>query len=211
MARLGCGLLATLFLALFPALAGSPYPGGAEVHAGSDIRKDVPRPYRLLGIDRSTVGSLRLIRIRALMLKGPEQTWMVLDDVERWPEFFHLFSEIRPVETSGELRRYRFSVRPPWPMADFDSVVLVRSSPQERQILWNIEEGALAGMFGRILVLEASLEQGSEVVYESFGSAGKRFPAWVVKIGLHIVLPGVLRQLSERLQAQFPKPAEKKP
>ena len=99
----------------------------------------------------------------------------------------------------------------PWPMADFDSVVLVRSSPQERQILWNVEEGGMAGMFGRILVLEASLEQGSEVVYESFGSAGKRFPAWVVKLGLHIVLPGVLGQLSERLQAQFPGPAGEGP
>jgi len=145
------------------------------------------------------------------MLKAPEQTWMVLDDLERWPEFFHLFSEIRPIETAPGLRRYRFSVRPPWPMADFDSVVLVRSSPQERQILWNVEEGGMAGMFGRILVLEASLEQGSEVVYESFGSAGKRFPAWVVKIGLHIVLPGVLGQLSKRLQAQFPGPAGEGP
>ncbi len=96
-------------------------------------------------------------------------------------------------------------------MADFESLVLVRSSPEERQILWNIEEGAMAGMFGRILVLEASLQQGSEIVYESFGSAGKRFPAWVVKIGLHMVLPGVLGQLSERLQALFPGPQAEGP
>lgn len=211
MARLGCGLLATFFLALFLTFVGLPYPRSTEAEAGSDTRKAEPRPYRLLGIDRSTVGSLRLIRIRALMLNAPEQTWMVLDELERWPEFFHLFSEIRPVETSGGLRRYRFSVQPPWPMADFDSVVLVRSSPQERQILWNVEQGGMAGMFGRILVLEASPKPGSEIVYESFGSAGKRFPAWVVKIGLHIVLPGVLRQLSERLQAQFTGPAGEAP
>lgn len=140
------------------------------------------------------------------MLNAPEETWAVLDDLERWPEFFHLFTEIRPVEASEAFRRYRFSVRPPWPMADFESVVLVRSSSEERQILWNIEEGGMAGMFGRILVLGASPGQGSEIVYESFGSAGKRFPAWVVKIGLHIVLPGVLGQLSERLQALFPAP-----
>lgn len=204
MVRFRLALLAPFFIALFLVFAGLPALEGPEAEAGTKAWKAGARPYRILGIDRSTVGSLRVIRVRALLPNAPEEAWAVLDDLERWPEFFHLFSEIRPVETAEGFRRYRFSVRPPWPMADFESVVLVRSSPQERQMLWNIEEGGLAGMFGRIVVLEEALEQGSEILYESFGSAGKRFPAWVVKIGLHVVLPGVLGQLSDRLQAQFP-------
>lgn len=211
MVRAGLALLSPLFLLLFLAFAGLPYPRWVEAEARTKAWRAGTRPYHVLGIDRSSVGSLRLTRIRTLMLNAPENAWAVLEDLERWPEFFRLFSEIRPVQTSEDFRRYRFFVRPPWPMADFESVVLVRSIPEEREILWNIEDGGLSGMFGRILVLDASPKQGSEIVYESFGAVGKSLPAWVVKIGLHIVLPGVLEELSERLQALYPSQPDNGP
>jgi len=100
------------------------------------------------------------------------------------------------------MARYRFYVSPPWPMADFESVVSVKRAPGERLLIWRVEEGGLAGMFGRVLVKEAT--GGAEVVYDSYDSAKKSFPAWVVKIGLYIVLPGVLEDLTERIREQLP-------
>jgi len=178
--------------------------GTVEDPAAPPIRAASAEAYEVLEIERSTTGNIRLLRIRALVRKPPQETWAVILDMESWPEFLTLFSRVWFLGTVDDMARYRFFVSPPWPVADFESVVRVKSLPEQRLLLWNVQEGGLVGMYGKIYIQEAT--GGSEVVYESYGSAGKSFPAWMVKIGLYLVVPEVLKDICRRIAEKFPSP-----
>jgi len=197
--------LVLLWLLSHPEIAGGTEQGTALPR----IQAAAAEAYEVLEIERGTTGNIRLLRIRTLVRHPPRETWAVLQDLESWPAFLDLFSRVMPLGTVDDLVRYRFFVSPPWPVADFESVVRFKSMAEQRLLDWNVEEGGLAGTSGKIYLREVM--GGSEIVYESYTSAGKSFPAWMVKIGLYLVVPGVLDDLCQRIAEKFPGLKENPP
>ncbi len=126
-------------------------------------------------------------------------TWDLLKDVGEWHTFMGLFPESEILEADGLSKQVKFVVAPPWPIKQFTCVVQARERPEVRLIEWRVQEGKLKGNFG-ILSVEP-FEGGSKIIYESTGPTRNAFPTWAVRIGVRIVLPGVLKDFYRKASA----------
>lgn len=117
--------------------------------------------------------------------------WDILRNVDRWDTFMGLFPETDVVEATESYKRIRMVVSPPWPLKQFPCVVEAKERPEAHLIEWSVKEGKLKGNTGTIVVQGA--DGGSRIVYESVGPSRNAFPNWAVRIGVRVVLPGVLK------------------
>jgi hypothetical protein len=171
-----------------------------KVNKGRPSKEMALQGVRIEEIYNNRTETLAATRIQVFTDAPAGKTWAVLQDLEEWDRFMKLFSRIAPLETEGTETRYRLSVAPPWPIGDFDSVVWVEKLPEERQILWNVRRAELTVKHGIISVEEAY--GGSRIIYESYGTAESAFPDWVMKIGINLILPSILKDLYQEIREQ---------
>lgn len=186
----------------------------ARTAAGRDAEDGDPvegghKGFKIEQIEMESSPTLGLMRVRAFTDTPAEATWAVLRDVQRWERALGLFSETELLESTPSRSRYRLHVSPPWPIRDFEAVVNVESPPGERLLLWTVEEGRIAGNFGKIRVQERP--GGSRVIYESYGPPKNAFPPWMLRIGLRLILPSQLEDLHEAILEEMRSPAERAP
>ena len=153
--------------------------------------------FRIERIEQKRTDTIAWLRIQVVADRGSEKTWAVLQNIEEWPHFLRIFSQITPVERARTMTRYRLSVSPPWPLRDFVSTVWMAKLPDQRLMLWRADRETLTNSHGRIEVKE--IAGGTRVIYEFQSPAGKAFPPWVVRIGLYLVLPGIAQDFYDRI------------
>jgi hypothetical protein len=190
--RVCCTLIALHFIFL-PA-----WPVEGKLNKGRSSEEMALEGVRIEEVRNERTETLVATRIRIFTDAPAGKTWAVLQDMEEWDRFIKLFSHIAPLETEGTETQYLLSVSPPWPIGDFDSVIRVEKLPEERQILWKVEKAKLTGNHGILSVKEA--DGGSRIIYESYGPAKSAFPDWVMKIGINLVLPSVLKDFYREIR-----------
>jgi len=133
--------------------------------------------------------------------------WDILRNVDRWDAFMGLFPETDLIEATESYKRIRMVVSPPWPLKQFPCVVEARERPEARLIEWSVKEGKLKGNTGTIVVEGA--DGGSRIVYESVGPSRNAFPNWAVRIGVRVVLPGLLKDFYRQARGLAEEPGER--
>lgn len=184
-------------LSLF-ALSGWPtnvHPKQEATEAG--IR---PKGFRVEQIQQKRTEAISWIRVQVVADTGTEETWAVLQDIEAWDEFLRIFPRITPLTRTETMTRYRIAVSPPWPIRDFDSIIWIATLPEQRLMIWRADKDDLARSHGRIEVRE--ITGGTRVSYEINSPVKSAFPPWVVRIGLHLVLPGMAKDFYRRINEQ---------
>ncbi len=179
-------------------LSGGSASGRAKPGAAEQNRP--VKGIRIERIEQKRTEAIAWLRVQVLADTGPAETWSVLQDVEGWGRFLHIFSSVAPVETAGPLTLYRMAVSPPWPIHDFDSLIWIAKLPEYRLLLWRADKDDLAKSHGRIKV--EGIPGGTRVSYEMHSPAKGAFPPWVVKIGLYLVLPRVAHDFYDRIREQ---------
>lgn len=186
------------FVLLLAFLSG----GTPEGHAGErpPLKESPPRGFRVERIEQQRTEAISWIRVEVVADTETEATWAVLQNVEEWERFLGFFSGVTPVERTETMTRYRLSVSPPWPIRDFITLIWMAKLPAERMMLWRSNREDLTASHGRLEVKQ--IPGGTRVIYEFHSPAKKAFPPWVVRIGLYLVLPGVVQDFYDRIQQQ---------
>jgi hypothetical protein len=187
-----CTLIASTFVFL------PPWQAEGKLNKGRPSEEAALEGVRIEEVRNERTETLVATRIRIFTDAPPGKTWAVLQDLEEWDRFIKVFSHIAPLETEGTETRYLLSVSPPWPISDFDSVIRVKKLPEEKQIRWRVEREKLIGNHGIISVKEA--DGGSRIIYESCGPAKTAFPDWVMKIGVNLILPSLLKDFYREIR-----------
>jgi len=195
-----CLEMASLLLLASLSHAQQPPPPSAATTATKNPGKGIS----IQQVDRDTDGKIAWIKIRMLSDTPVKETWVVVGDVDQWARCISLIPRIEPMKSRGADSMYRIYGSPPWPFPDVESVVRVRKSSASCHLSYWIEEGFMEGTYGNISVSrEAS---GCWLIYDNYGPHKIRFPGWMVKIGVYIVLPSILKdlhaQILEVVQAQ---------
>ena len=159
-----------------------------------------PKGFRIERIEQERTEAIAWLRVQVVADTGTEATWAALQNIEAWDQFLRIFSRITPVARTETMTRYRMAVSPPWPIPDFDSVIWMTTLPEGHLILWTSDKDDLASSHGRIEVEE--IAGGTRVSYEMHSPLKQAFPAWVVRIGLHLVLPGVAQDFYKMINDQ---------
>jgi len=77
-------------------------------------------------------------------------------------------------------------------------VVQLMKNPRDHEIDYWIERGFMAGTRGTISVEDEG--SGTRLLFENLGPPNQRFPDWMVKIGVYLVMPSVLKEIRGRVQ-----------
>lgn len=191
----------TLFLLICFAPAGfaraeEPLPLGPPP---SEVAK---KGIHIEHIDRDANANVAWIKIRVLSDTPAQETWGVIDDIKHWDLAMNLVSKTESLGKQGNVSQYKLFISPPWPLSDFYSMVKVRRTSKPYLFMYWVTEGFLQGSFGKISVGE--VPGGSWIFFENFGSPKNRFPDWMIKIGIHLVLPSVLKDLHKRIKDSQP-------
>jgi hypothetical protein len=190
--------LALLLCLLFP--SGSSPAGPAKPQ---ETVETSPAPgFRVEEIEQKRTDRISWLRVQVAADTGVAETWTALQAVEEWGKFLRIFSDVAVLERWGAMTRYRFSVSPPWPIGNFDSLIWISVLPEQRLMLWRSNRDDLTRSHGRIEVREMPEGTGTRVSYEMHSPAQGAFPPWVVRIGLYLVLPGVAQDFLDRIHGQ---------
>ena len=188
-----------ILCAMAAAVMAGPLPvQGEPVSPSGRARPERARHgIQIDSIDRDADQNSAWLRIQALSDTPVKESWEVMRDIERWDQVMDLISGVEVLGREQAETMYRLSISPPWPLSDYFSIVRVRESEEERTITYRVDQGFLFGTFGTISVGEDPA--GSWMRFENLGSPQRRFPDWMLKIGVHLVLPSVLKDLRERI------------
>jgi len=156
---------------------------------------------RVVEVDRNATDEVAWIRIWVLSDTPPGVTWDVIQNVQQWDRFMDLYSQVSLITTDGTMDVYELNVSPPWPISDAKTVVRVLKQPAERTLSYWVELGFMKGTHGKISVEEAA--GGSRILFENLGAPTQRFPDWMVKIGVYLVMPSVLEDLRGQILRQM--------
>ena len=173
------------------------FPVDGSVASNQDKTNEI-RGIKIESIQRNVGDRVGWMLITIKSDTALNSTWTVISDVGEWYTFVKLFSGSEIVENTGESKLVRLIVSPPWPLNDFSSLVETREVRDAHVINWKVQEGHLKGNFGTISVEEVA--GGSKILYESNGPMKNAFSNWAVRIGISIVLPGVLKDFHHRIQ-----------
>ena len=160
------------------------------------------RGIRVAHVDRGVSEEFAWIRIHVLVDTPPRYTWEVIQDIAHWNRFTDLFSEPTVLPAEGPMERYRFHVSPPWPFSGGQTFVRVIRKPAGRTLDYWVESGIMAGTYGRIAVSEES-GGASRILFENLGSPEQRFPDWMVRISVYLMVPRILKGLRQRILAHI--------
>jgi hypothetical protein len=153
--------------------------------------------YRIERIEQKRTAVISWVRVQILTDAELDKTWAVLQNIEAWDEFLRVFSLITPVARTDTMIRYRMAVSPPWPVPDFDSLIWIATLPEQRLMIWRGDKDDLTRSHGRIEVKE--IAGWTRVSYEIHSPAQGAFPPWVVRIGLRLVLPRIVKDFYGRI------------
>jgi len=180
-------------------LLSVPYARADDTQSQDPVQEQqLEKGIHIDNIDRDTDGTIAWIKIRVLTDTAIEETWEVIQGLEDWDKAMDLISKVEILGEENEETRYKLFVSPPWPLGDFDSSVRVRKTSQPHLFLYWVEKGFMQGTFGKMSAGEEP-GGGSWILFENYGSAAARFPDWMVKIGIHLVVPSVLKDIHERI------------
>ena len=188
--------LKAIFMLICLVLAGSARAEDRLANGASPSERP-GKGFRIENIDRDANASVAWIKIRVVSDAPVQETWEVVDDIDHWGQAMDLVSNTEILEKKGDVSRYKLFISPPWPMSDFYSIIQVRRTSKPHLFLYWVNEGFMQGSFGKISA--GGVPGGSWIFFESFGSPKNRFPDWMVKIGVHLVLPSVLKDLYNRI------------
>ncbi len=180
------------------ALSGWPASGHSEQKTAK--KGTSPKGFRVERIEQKRTEVIAWLRIQVVADTGTEETWAALRNIEEWPEFLRIFSQVTPVARTETMTRYRMSVSPPWPIRDFDSIIGMATLPEQRLIFWRSDKDDLTSSHGRIEVKK--IAGGTRISYEMHSPVKEAFPPWVVRIGLYLVLPGMAKDFYNRINDQ---------
>jgi hypothetical protein len=158
------------------------------------------KDFHIEEIQQKRTEAIAWLRVAVVARTGLEETWDVLQDIEAWDRFLRLFPRVTAIERTETMTRYRMLVSPPWPLRDFESFIWMAKLPEGHLIFWRSNKDDLRGSHGRIEVEETP--GGTRVSYEIHSPVKTAFPKWVVRIGLHLVLPGMAQDFYERIVEQ---------
>ncbi len=191
--------LLLVFITTAGLLLGAPF--GQVENAPPQASPYVEKPkkgIRINHVDRDADASVAWLKIRVLSDTAIEETWEVVQTLENWDQAMDLISRVETLgEDNGEIR-YKLYVSPPWPLGNFDSIVRITRTGKPRMFLYRVEQGFMQGSFGKISAGETP-DGGSWIFFENYGAPSARFPDWMVKIGIHLVVPSVLKDIHKRI------------
>jgi len=191
----------------------APAPGSwdnrATLISSPAAAQEAPRVkgIRVEHVDRDASETAAWIRIRVLSDTPPQETWNVIRNIRQWDRFMDLYEEVEVLDPDGPMERYRLSISPPWPISRAESLVRVMKRPADRAMDYWVEAGLMQGTYGRISVSDAD-GKASRILFENTGSPDRRFPDWMVKISVYLVVPSVLREIREQILLQMERPEE---
>lgn len=188
-------LLLALSLLVLSGWKASGRSGQAPSERGSP-----PKGYRVDQIEQLRTEAISWLRVEVVADTEIEQTWAALQNIEEWDRHLRIFSRITPVARTETMTRYNMSVSPPWPIHDFESLIWLATLPDQRLMLWRADKDDLARSHGRIEVKE--IDGGTRVSYEIHSPAKSAYPPWIVRIGLHLILPGIAQDFYDLISAR---------
>ncbi len=156
-------------------------------------------------VDRDATDRVAWIKIRVLSDTPPAETWNVIQNIQAWDQFMDLYSHVAVLRADGPMEMYEFTVSPPWPMSEAKTYVRVMKRPKDQTLDYWVDQGFMQGTYGKISVGKAN--GGSWILFENYGSPNHRFPDWVVKIGVYLVTPSVLKDIRNRVLKQMSEPS----
>jgi len=187
-------LWAMLTAALILACPGRGEPAPVSEKAG---KKSGREGMQVHSVDRDADSSHAWIRIHVLCDTPAGETWEVIRGIEDWDEVMDLISRVEVLEENPRETRYKLRISPPWPLSDYFSIVRVREAAEGTELDYRVEEGFLFETFGKIAVGED--QAGSWIRFENLGSPQRRFPDWMVRLGIRLVVPSVLKDIRGRI------------
>ncbi len=191
-------LIAGFFLGLIVSASPPAAMAAPDGETDSAVAKKPLKGIRIDHVDRDASESVAWIRIRVISDTSLPETWSVLENVEQWEEFMDLYSKVERVSMDGPLDRYVFFVSPPWPLPKAQTVVRLMKNQKDHVLDYWIEQGFMAGTYGTVSVGENN--GGSRILFENLGPPNQRFPDWMVKMGVYLVVPAVLKEIRERVR-----------
>lgn len=156
--------------------------------------------FKIDRIEREASENIAWFRVWVHTELPASATWAVIGKPEKWAGFVDMFSSIKPLNGQDDKwQKYLFTVSMPWPADNLVSVVQMRPLPERRTLLWRVESGSMEANYGKIIVKEEA--QGTIILYENYGPAKKRFPGWLVKISIYLVMPSMLKDFYNQVLA----------
>jgi hypothetical protein len=160
-------------------------------------------------VDRSGDEKLSWIRILVHSDTPIKETWSILQDVEHWDRITKLFTRIDLLEAGDHENRYKLHVSPPWPLANYYSIMRVRLGREANRFEYWIDEGYMYGTFGAVSGGQDG--EGCWLLFENFGSPERRFPDWMTKISVYLAMPSVLKDVRNRALEVAKEHGQRKP
>jgi len=128
-------------------------------------------------------------------------------DIPQWDRFLSLFSRVVVLAPEGPVERYRFYVTPPWPISGGETTVRVMNRPEDRTLDYRVEAGIMQGTYGRVSVSGAN-GRGSRILFENLGPPSQRFPDWMVRAAIYLMVPSILKGLRGQILLQMQQAPE---
>lgn len=190
-------LVAGCFLAVLPAGEAGECRAAQEADPPAAKAARPIKGTRVVDVDRDATDEVAWIRVQVLSDTPSGATWNVIQNVEQWDRFMDLYAEVRVLRGEGPVTVYEFTVSPPWPIADAKTVVRILKKPADRTLDYWVEQGFMQGTYGKVSV--EKVDGGCRILFENLGSPNQRFPDWMVKIGVYLVMPSVLEDIRKQV------------